>query len=639
MPSPSLIIRRIVVEGNFSCDISLDEGLNIIQAVSADGDTRSTNKAGKTSLIELIQHGLGRRHKSKAKFYFAPILRQLKTLWLEIEVNGTVLTIERSMQDIFSSIKIRESLYSASIKNTTAEIVAVEDMSDLLLNSLNIPKVVVKTFKGDTDTLTFPNLMRAFILHQDDSFSEILDRVEPNSKRTEIIGFLTRIIPTERFSGEDERARVQQEITILESQYNAIYDFLIGQGVPSLERAKGLVSTAEEELQIAKTAQIVVQEGIQSATNNIPSIQTGRISYLRSQLLGLKEEIAQLERSLLGLNQEEKRLTELLASLENDRKKRQRLQASTIILSSIEFGICPRCLLEITPEMRQREQYARCSLCNRPLRTTSDTLPRSIPKNSDIDLQIQEVTEILTDVKRENHALSRRLAELVSTENEIGRTLNEESRVYISPAIDQLLACTVEVNHKEATLAVAKNLLNYANELDLLRLQLDKSKQHQAELEDQFREANTRSQRRLNTLREIYGNILQSVEFPGFRNCIIDTQSLMPSINGNLYTHSGSALRGLAVACYHLALLELSRETETFFPRMLILDSPSVGDLNEENYDKLLEYLAGLQNINSLDQNSHWQVILTTRKVVPNLQGLIKEVIRSPDRMLLRQRS
>ena len=56
MASPSLVIRRVVVAGNLSCDLKFERGLNIIQAVATHGDVKSTHKSGKTSLVELIQH-------------------------------------------------------------------------------------------------------------------------------------------------------------------------------------------------------------------------------------------------------------------------------------------------------------------------------------------------------------------------------------------------------------------------------------------------------------------------------------------------------------------------------------------------------------------------------------------------------
>jgi hypothetical protein len=644
MASPSLVIRRVVVEGELSCDLQFERGLNIVRAIQTDDDPKSTNKCGKTSLVELIQHGLGRRQRSKAKFHFAPIMEQLDRLWLEIETNDQVFTVERSLQEITARVRVREGPYVPGIGNAPAELVSVEEMSALLLNALSIPIVSVKTAKGDLFPLSFPTLMRAFVLHQEDSFGAILDKVLPEQRRADIIGILSGITPLERFTLEDKLSKVQLEVQELEAYFHSVQDFLIENGVPTLIEAEAGVRRAEEALQAAREAQRDVQHEIRDATSSQSPRQSGRIDNLRHQLLSIQDGVAQIERSFVGLRQEEERLVEVLASLRVDRQKAQRLRASSTILSSIEFSICPRCLLEITAEMRQREQYVRCSLCNRPLRITSDTPPRALPKTADIDLQIQEAETILKDVRREGETLRAQLQQLHEKENEIGNTLNLESQAYVSPAVDRLLGQAHEVAQREADLARAQALLGQAKALAAIKERLDQLKQKQAELVDQLREARKPYKSRLNTLRQIYESVLTEVDFPNLRSCQINSQSLMPYINNSLYIHAGTALKGLATVSFHLALLELARREETFFPRLLIIDSPAVGDLNDENHDKLLRYLANLQS--NVEQPSSelrgegldFQIILTTRRLIPELESYVREEISAPSRMLLRKR-
>ncbi len=644
MALPSLVIRRVVVEGELSCDLRFERGLNIVRAIQTNDDPKSTNKCGKTSLVELIQHGLGRQQSSKAKFHFAPIIDQVKTLWLEIEANSEVLTIERSMQGIMARLRIREGPYVPGIENTPAELVSVEDMSPLLLKTLSIPIFSVKTAEGDLVPLTFPTLMRAFVLHQEDSFGAILDKMIPEQRRADVIGFLSGITPLERFAIEDKLAEVQTEAQGLEDYFQSVQAFLMKNGVPTLIEAEAQVNTAEKALQTAKNVQRRIQQEIRDSTIDQTHRQLGQTDKLRDQLLIIKDEAAQIQRHLVGLQQEEERLEQVLASLKVDRQKSQRLQVSSTILSSVDFGICPRCLLEITPEMRQREQHARCSLCNRPLRVTSDTPPRAMPKTGDIDLQIEEAEEVLKDVRRERKGAQATLEKLRTQEAEISRDLDIESQAYVSPAVDRLLAQGREIAQREAELAQAQSLLGQARALEAIRGQLNELKQEQARLEDQLREARKPHKARLNALREIYEGMLIELDFPDFQSCSINSQSLMPNINGSLYIHTGTALKGLATVAYHLALLELSRKEETFFPRMLVIDSPAVGDLNDENHDKLLRFLANLQsNVEQLSsevetEELDWQIILTTRRLIPELEPYVIEEISAPGRMLLRKR-
>jgi hypothetical protein len=145
----------------------------------------------------------------------------------------------------------------------------------------------------------------------------------------------------------------------------------------------------------------------------------------------------------------------------------------------------------------------------------------------------------------------------------------------------------------------------------------------------------------LSALREIYSAILTRLQFYGFRDVTIDPDSLLPFINGTPYRHYGAALRGVAVVAYHIALLELSLRTDTFFPRLLVIDSPAVGDLNEDTHVALLQYLADLVQRYPVDESNadgRWQIILTTRRLVPDLQPYVRATISAPDRMLLRAR-
>lgn len=635
MASPLLLIRRIVVKGELSCDIEFSRGLNVISAV---GDPKSTNKVGKTSLVELIQHGLGRRQKSRAKFYFEPLMDRLESLWLEIELNGKVYTIERSMQIITGAMRVREGAYFAGIETVPSELISVEDMSTFFLQMLNIPVVSVKKADGDLDALSFPLLMRSFILHQEDSFGGILDKVVPEQRKTDILGFLSRTTPEGRFELEDRLGAVQRDAQELRDYFSSVSAFLIANGVPSYIEAAAQVRNAEESLEATREVQREIQRGMTTSAE-AGSQQPGKVKFLRETLLKMKERIAQVERSVAGLNSEEERLADILASLEVDRKKAQRLQVSSTILSSVEFTACPRCLLNITEEMRQREQHARCSLCNRPLRTTSDALPRSIPRVDDIDLQISEAREVLADIKRELREAQRELEQQRAEEQIVAQQLDQEILAFVSPAIDRLLYQAHIISQQEAKLGQARALLAQAQALNEIRERLQLLELQQAELEDELSELNKTNRTRLTILSQNYDRILRTLGFPSYRSSSIDTKTLMPNINGSLYIHTGTALKGLATVAYHLALFDFSRQEDTFFPRMLVIDSPGVGDLNDENHDQLLRYIAAQQpEKNALSDELDWQIILTTRRMVDELQPYVCKELSAPDRMLLQSR-
>jgi uncharacterized protein YydD (DUF2326 family) len=644
MATPSLSIRRVRVDGALSCDLGFTRGLNVVLATSNKADPRSTNKAGKTALVELIRHGFG-NEQDKNKYHFAPIQSEISTLWLEIEANGEVLTIERSLQQLTASVRIREGGIVPNIEKTPAGVVALDYLSEFLLGALNIPVVSVKTAEGTLTPLSFNLLARTFILHQKYSYGGILNQVQPESRKADVIGFITGAISLRRFEIEHELAKVQSDTKEQEAYYNSVRAFLSKNNIPSIIEAYGRVQAAEEELARAKEAQYNLQQRIKEATETEQEDRKGRIAALRAEMLKVEEDTARVERSLFGLQQEEERIREVLSSLVQDRQKSERLQVSSTILSSVEFGICPRCLLEITPEMKAREQHARCSLCARPLRTTSDTPPKSVPRTDDIDIQIEEAEAVLGGVIREREELQARQRQLEQRRNDIGRVLDDESRAYVSPAVDMLLEQANTIALKEAALTHTRGLLEQAEALENIRTELEALREKQARLEDTLRDARVPKRGRLEALRRIYENILTELEFPGFESCRIDPHTLMPYINGSLYIHQGIAYTGLAVIAYHLALLELSLQEKTLFPKLLVVDSPAVGDLNEKSHDKLLSYLFRLAarendlvDAGEIDE-ARWQIILTERRIIPDLLPYRKAVISgSPEKMLLRRK-
>jgi hypothetical protein len=646
MSSPLLLIRRVVVKGDLSCDLRLDRGLNIVQAVPSNGDPKSTNRSGKTALIELIQHGLGKTHDSIAKWHFGSIINKLQTLWLEIEVNGEIFTIERSLRAINAAAAIRNGPYTSGVEKLPAELVSIEGMSSFLLHLLQIPEVSVKLAKGGLTPLSFRLLTRAFILHQQDSFGGILDKVIPEQRKADVIGFLSGITSLERFSIETLLSEVEVDLRELDTYFQSVHRFLAEKGIPTFNDALSQVKNAQRDLSYAQKTQSDIQQEIgQQATDGFHRRKViGRIESLRSQLFGLKEEIEEVERNFIGLLQEEVRLQEVLASLKSDRRKSQRLRVSNVILNSVDFSICPRCLQDITAEMMMREQYARCNLCNRPLTVTSDALPRSMPRIEDIDLQIEEAEIVLKDIIREKEILQHRLEEIRVSEAEIGSILDRESQMYISPSVDRLLGQSHEVAQKEADLARAKELLSQARALVDIGDNLDQLRMKQASLDKELSKHRKPNKERLEKLRQIYADILKTVDFPNFRNCSIDTQKLLPNINNNLYSSQGAALTALATVCYHLALFELARVEDTFFPLMLVIDSPAAGDMNEESEDNLQHYLALLQTVaeqryKENDELPNWQIILTTRRLISELDPYVNYKVSQPNQMLLRETS
>lgn len=636
MASPSLVIRRLKVDGELCCDLRFERGLNVVHAYVSHGDPKSTNTCGKTALVELIQFGLGRRVESKAKFHLAPIAHRLDRLWLEIEANGVVVLIERSLRETHSAVRVRWEEYRSGIEASPADSFAVEEISALLLDVLRIPKVSVKTADGGMQPLTLPLLMRAFVLHQEDSFGAILDKVLPERRRADVIGFLSRITPVEAFDLEPKLAEVQTQAQKLTARVEAVTEFLREHGIVRVVDAESRLKEAEQAVAEAKSLQRVVQDEMRSRAGSTVAKGDGRIDRLRAELLAAKEEAGRVSHSVASLREEARRLDEVRASLRVDGQRVRRLKASSDLLGTIDFRMCPRCMLEITPEMRGREDHSRCSLCNRPIRRVSDAAPRAAPSPDDIEAQIAETEEILEAVRAEQTQAETLLAAASERAARLGAELDDQTAAYVAPAVDRLLMQAQFLSEREADLNRVRALLGQAQALEQMAENLQALLGRQEILESQLRQAKKASQARLELLRQSYQAVLMAVSFPNVRECSIAPDTLMPYINGTLYVHVGTAMKGLATVAYHLALLDLAETADTFLPKFLVIDSPAHGDLNDENHDRLLRYLADKQNEGKGEPD--WQIILTTRRLITELEPFVMARVSAPDDMLLELR-
>lgn len=634
--SPSLIIRRIVVTGDLQYDQSFNDGLSVIAAEPRDGDETHTNKSGKTALVELIGHALGRQHQNAKTYHFAPIIDELGSVYLEVEANGETLTIERSLRHLSAKLIVRNSPFFNGIENTPGEAVDREALSPLLLQALRIPSVKVKEVRGDLTPLSFPLLMRAFVLHQDDSFGRILDRVIPDQRVSDVLGFLTKATPIERFKAEEELADKQKQVMELTSYYENVVRFTSENRVPPLDQVEAALTAAQRAVELAgeerRRAQVEIGFGATSTA------AASRLEQLRNALFTTKQSISEIERKIADNASEVQRLTQLSASLRNDSQKVRRIRASRSILSTVDFGICPRCLLEITPEMKKREDHGRCSLCNRTIRAKSDDVPRSVRNIGDVEHQIDEAEKIIGALRDEREDSEKKLGELRVREATLSRELDAEMGAFVSPALDRIVGTAENAAVTQAEVARLTALREQALQLHRVRQQLDDVRAAEAALRDRLNSAKEPVRSRVDELRRTFSNVLRDVGFPDLHDVTVDPYSLLPSINGQLYVHVGAALRGLAVVCYHLALLQLSRRTDTFFPRMLVIDSPAVGDLNRENHDRLLNYLSRLAEESGAVPD--WQIILTTRRTVPALkQYVIDNISARPNEMLLKKKT
>ncbi|MEM0960923.1 MAG: hypothetical protein AAGK21_00110 [Bacteroidota bacterium] len=497
----------------------------------------------------------------------------------------------------------------------------------------------VKTREGDLTPLSFPLLSRVFLLHQEYSFGAILQRVDPERRKTDIVGFLTGIIPDRRHAVEVELAQAQRAYYDARNDLDSISRYLASRGVPTALEAQARVDERQAALEAALSDEWDVREAIRRESDAAADIQ-GQVEGVRVDLLRLKEERAAAEEDLTGRTEERERLQELENSLIQDLGRIERLRSSSLILSTVAFSSCPRCLQPVTSEMEAREDHGHCALCARPLGSTSDDVPIQAPNVADIEAQLEEVREILRSVGEEIATSEATLAAIRRAETDLAAELDRAVQGFVAPSVDRLIDVSRTIAEREKELLQAEALASEAASLSDRRDDVDRLFEVMQALDAERRAVSAIREGRLNLLEQHLDHVLRGVQFPAYEQCRISRQTLMPTVNGMAYESFGLAYKGLIAFGYYMAMWGLAREAPAYMPRTLVIDSPAVGDLNEVSYAQLLRYVAGLQDPDGDPEEMPWQLILTTRRTVPEIDPFVMLSLSSTDgKMLLRERA
>lgn len=164
--SPYILVRQVVIQGSDSSYVAtFKDGINLIW-----GDM----DCGKSSILNLIDYCLGGGNETLT---YGEILAKGRVAYLEVDLNGNVITFERTILDSSAPVKAYRVPYSA-VQTTYPMLLSADSkkplpdgwISDFILDALGIPKVSIKEsrYRDDSgsDRLSFRDLMKLMYLKQ-----------------------------------------------------------------------------------------------------------------------------------------------------------------------------------------------------------------------------------------------------------------------------------------------------------------------------------------------------------------------------------------------------------------------------------------------------------------------------------------
>jgi DNA repair exonuclease SbcCD ATPase subunit len=463
-------------------------------------------------------------------------------------------------------------------------------------------------------------------MDQKNSFQEIMYKVQPEWWKRKIVEIL---LGMSQEKVEQMNLKIQEltnEIDILKREVESIRNFLISSGGTNRlditeKRAEKLKQYDALSIQIDRVKQQMRGE-------------KGITDQLRKKLDHVNYNLIELEESKAKIQMKMKDFQALRNSLFVDRDKIRKTDEAAHLFSTIDVMKCPRCLQQITAEMRRREEHGDCKLCGRPLLAETMKKTKILGKDDVVDEEIKEVEILLNQYSDNLQQLTHEIAHLSTEKATVQQELDRQSQSYVSPFIDELERLLSQRNQVNTELELLNQQLRQWEALEKREQRLDQLQQEQHRLRIVVEKIDTGDASKIRKLSEYYESFLRRVGYPDLNTARIQQKNLMPLVNNHPYTEdTGYGWLSVKIIGYHYSLLEFSLETPCYYPRFLMLDSPRAYDLNLETYQKLLLQFHRLpEKFNEQD----FQVILTTRDLPEEMEQYVIERINSKNRMLLR---
>lgn len=283
---PSLIIQRLVLSGiSKNYEALFEPGLNII---------RGAMDSGKSTILHMVNYCLG---GSNRKILNDETRANVRTLHLQLSLNGKAFTLERQLLDSKAAVKVyactydsREEVFPQFMSADSQGSMPDGWLSDFILESLGIARVKIKESSrnpsADEDRLSFRDLMKLMFLKQTEVGSDGLLDYKNKSvfyKNVNVQKFVFNIHDEHLSSLKTQRNVEFSALNELQKKERTIHTFLQDVNIP-LNRL-----TSGDQIDIAKENIQELDNATQKLKNDL-KLNTQASLALRQTILSLKSE-------------------------------------------------------------------------------------------------------------------------------------------------------------------------------------------------------------------------------------------------------------------------------------------------------------------------------------------------------------
>lgn len=538
---------------------------------------------GKTTLFELVKHGLGGD---------ALLADVVSTSVQAVTVN---VSINRDKYSLFRSTEPREwsrvGVHDLEAGRQLADHFTDKGeptLNSLLLGSMGVPTDMHAAARSTSSTrkgarITFADLFRFMYVSQADINTDIAGSSDSyyDPKRKSVFEFLFGLTNPDILKTRSEIAKTRGDYDVARNNADVVLQFL----TDSRTNAR-LVAQAE---QLAAQEQALAAERNLDALREATSPAIDRETQTLRDLLGESERsLAEAREAVISLKQQRIDYLQETALIAQDIERLNRMQSAGDRLADIEFSVCPRCLQSIRE--RDSPDHA-CRLClqSDPTSVTSHHNSEGSYELKHLAEQLDEarlqVGEIEVELNEANQAVDNKW-ELIASLTE---TIEKRTRNRITPQLQAFADATAALaearsrgKELESTLRQWDRADDLGREAEELSVKLKSLNEHLATSQKEV------SEHRREVLSELdaeFANTVSVIGVPGVSSAVIHPDNYLPVLNGKSFLKFSppGGVRTATQVAYWVSLLTVAlRRRDTHYPAFLLIDSPRTSLNNDD---------------------------------------------------------
>ena len=454
--SPYLVVQQLIVHGKSKLYISkFEEGLNLIW-----GDMDS----GKSSILNLIDYCMGGKN---INLLYEEMASHGRTALLEVDLNGSVFTLERDILNEDGPIKVhtgafdgRSTKFPMLMSASSTKTMPDGWISDFILDTLGIPKVKIKESRlredSDSDRLSFRDLMKLLYLKQTRVGSDaLLDYQNPSlfNKNVEIQKFVFNI-------HDDKLAALQSDLAaeLTEQKELGRSEFFIRKFLQDVAISVDKLEQTSDEVEKQESRVNEIDEAVEAVKRDF-ALSTDVGLEISNSVGRIRHEMDTLDQTLLSIETKYENYVKLSNTYRFD-------------LDAINLSRLSRSIMQIS---ESENRTVPCPLCSTEL-----TLFSAAIEDNDLDHQTKSlknrdagIQTILMQLREQQQESLNRKDQLKSMLKDATRGFDENNITNISPLISAIqaletakTAAKVELAQAEKNSAIAHKFKDIGSKLD-----------------------------------------------------------------------------------------------------------------------------------------------------------------------------